>query len=675
MKEHDFCISCFKPLSGYEKCPYCGRYQSEEKRIHHGLSIGTILNERYLIGEMLGFGGFGITYKVFDIQLNQIFAIKEFFPNAISTRVPGTKDLIVYKKEEFEIEKKTFIEEAKITGKFFESKNIVKVFGYFEENNTIYYVMEYLDGINLKDFIAQNGGSLDITTAVEITKGILNGLKEIHMAGFIHCDMTPDNVILTVDDRIVIFDLGAAKYSNIKDVNAETIVKMGYSPPEQYQGNAKLGTYTDIYALGAMLYQMLTGILPDESLDRENEETLEIPSKINPDIPKNLDGLCMRAMALDRGLRIQNAKEFKAGLDGRVYRTPDEEKRNRKIKRIVSFASVAVAMALCIGLGIAFRGANSEVNLNKYIKEDTTVEIWVPYTLDEEKTKELYDSVFESFEKELENNDSKKKLKSEIDIELVYISEYQYAELLQEAYENGEMPDVYRTDLAYHDYDEADLSWVKNKIIKDKHALGNEISNYKYCLPVSADCDVLYVNRKFDKDNELFYAYSEQNLKNIAERLVESEKMVSITANNNCMAEERVGAVNTFKDPLAKFTEECSVAYVGRLSDLSLIKHGYTSFFSDEKKSISWFTMMPYPDEIYNFEPTEIWGVNENSDESHQYAAMYVLSYLLSDTAQEILYIENESYMPLNKNILDVYVNETHQNDNLDYLFEITFKD
>lgn len=672
--EHNFCISCFKPLNNDKKCSYCGRLQLEEKRVHHGLAVGTMLNGRYLIGEILGFGGFGITYKAFDVQLNQIFAIKEFFPNAISTRVPGTKDLIVYKKEEFEFGKRIFIEEAKNTGKFFDSKNIVKVFGYFEENNTVYYVMEYLDGINLKDFIAQNGGSLDVATTVEITNGILNGLKEIHTAGFIHCDMTPDNVMLTVDDRIVIIDLGAAKYSNIKDVNQETIVKMGYSPPEQYQGNAKLGTYTDMYALGAMLYKMLTGILPDESLDRESEETLEIPSKINPDIPKNLDGLCMRAMALDKGLRIQNTKEFKAGLNGKIYRITEEEKRIRKLKTTFSFATVAVIMALCIGLGIAFRGANSEVNLNKYIKEDTTVEIWVPYTQNEEETKKTYDAVFEAFQKELAENESKKKLKSQIDIELVYVSEYQYAELLHEAYLNGEMPDVYRTDLANSDYDSIDLSWVENKIIKDNYALGNEIKDYKYSLPVSANCDVLYVNRKFDKDNELSYAYNADDLKSVAETLIGNNDMVALSVSNSCMAEERVGVTGTFKDPMIIFVGEKSLAYVGKLSDLPTIKYGYQSGLMNEKASISWFTMMPYPDGIYNFTPGEVWSVNANGTESHQYASMYALSYLLSDNAQEILYIENESYMPLNKNTLDVYVNETHQNDNLDYLFEVTFE-
>lgn len=672
--EHNFCISCFKPLNNDKKCSYCGRLQLEEKRVHHGLAVGTMLNGRYLIGEILGFGGFGITYKAFDVQLNQIFAIKEFFPNAISTRVPGTKDLIVYKKEEFEFGKRIFIEEAKNTGKFFDSKNIVKVFGYFEENNTVYYVMEYLDGVNLKDFIAQNGGSLDVATTVEITNGILNGLKEIHTAGFIHCDMTPDNVMLTVDDRIVIIDLGAAKYSNIKDVNQETIVKMGYSPPEQYQGNAKLGTYTDMYALGAMLYKMLTGILPDESLDRESEETLEIPSKVNPDIPKNLDGLCMRAMALDKGLRIQNTKEFKAGLNGKIYRIPEEEKRIRKLKTTFSFATVAVIMALCIGLGIAFRGANSEVNLNKYIKEDTTVEIWVPYTQNEEETKKTYDAVFEAFQKELAENESKKKLKSQIDIELVYVSEYQYAELLYEAYLNGEMPDVYRTDLANSDYDSIDLSWVENKIIKDNYALGNEIKDYKYSLPVSANCDVLYVNRKFDKDNELSYAYNADDLKSVAETLIGNNDMVALSVSNSCMAEERVGVTGTFKDPMIIFVGEKSLAYVGKLSDLPTIKYGYQSGLMNEKASISWFTMMPYPDGIYNFTPGEVWSVNANGTESHQYASMYALSYLLSDNAQEILYIENESYMPLNKNTLDVYVNETHQNDNLEYLFEVTFE-
>lgn len=673
--ERNFCISCFKSLNDSGRCPYCGRVQQEEKRVHHGLAVGTVLNNRYLVGEILGFGGFGVIYKVFDTQLNQVFAIKEFFPNAISTRVPGTKDLIVYKKEEFEFSKQNFIEEAKNTGKFFNSKNIVKVFGYFEENNTVYYIMEYLDGISLKDFISQNGGSLDMENAIEITNGILDGLKEIHEAGFVHCDIAPDNIMLTIDNRIVIHDLGAAKYSSLNTENNEIVVKMGYSPPEQYQSNSPIGEYTDMYSVGAILYKMLTGVLPDESLDRESEDTLVLPSKINSSIPKNLDRVCMRAMALDVGLRLQNVNQFQAGLKGKIYRTPEEEKKTRKMKITVGFAVVAVIMALCISLGVAFRGANSEVNFNKYIKEDTTVEIWVPYSTSEEQTKELYNSVFDNFQKDLDENTSKKKLESEIEIELIYISEYKYAELLQEAYENGEMPDVYRTDLANNDYDRADLKWAKNKLIKDNYALGNEINNYKYELPVSANCDVLYVNRKFDKNNELYDAYSVVSLNSIAQNLINGKDMTTIVVSNSCMAEERVEAERICKDPMLVFVGEKALAYVGKLSDMSTIKNGYKSDLMSEKKSVSWFTMMSYPDDIYNFTPAEMWGVNECENDSHEYASMYVMSYLLSDTAQEILYIENESFMPLNKNILDVYVNKTHQNDNLEYLFEVTFED
>ena len=662
MNGHDFCISCFKPLNNHEKCPYCGRYQ-EENRVNYGLNIGTVLNGRYLIGEILGVGGFGITYKVFDTKLKQILAIKEYFPSAFSTRVPGTKEIIIYKKEDFESGKNKFIAEAKNTGKFFNSKNIVKVFDYFEENGTVYYVMEYLDGITLKKFVMQNGGKLDVETAVEITNGILDGLKEIHEAGLAHCDMAPDNVMLTVDNRVVIFDLGAAKYSDVKDAIADIIVKMGYSPPEQYRSTEKLGAYTDMYAVGAMLYQMLTGILPDESLDRQEEDNLQNPSKINKDIPKNLDGLCMRALALESGLRIQNVKAFKAGLNGKIYRTPEEERKIRKIKGITSFAVVAAIMILCVGLGIAFRGVNSGVNFNKYINEDTTVEIWIPYSLDEEGTRQIYDAVFESFEKELAENTSKKRLKSKIDIKTVYVSEYEYAEQLQQAYEKGEMPDIYRTDLTNSEYNAADLSWVKNKIIKNNCVLRKELNSYKYSLPVSADCDVLYVNRKFDKENELSNAYSADDFKYIAERLVGDKNMTALSVSNSCMAEERVGVKGIFKDPLIVFKDANSLAYLGKLSDLKYVK-----------ASVNWFTMMPYPDGIYNFTPAEIWSVSKGTDKSHQYASMYALSYLLSDGAQEIMYIEHESYMPLNKNILDIYINETHLNDKLDYLAGVTFE-
>ncbi len=666
--KYNFCLSCFNSLDGEEKCPHCGSYQNKHKKIEQGLVPGTELNDRYLIGEVLGFGGFGITYKVFDTKLNQILAIKEYFPTSLSTRVPNTEDLIIYKENEFQTGKKKFIEEAKNTGKFFGSKNIVSVFEYFEENNTAYYVMEYLDGISLKDFLSQNGNKLDVQTSVDIITGILDGLDEIHGVGLTHCDMTLDNIMLTLDGRTVIIDLGAAKYSNLKSVNEDIVVKMGYSPPEQYQGNGNVGAYTDMYAVGAMLYKLLTGALPDESLDRKEKETLKKPSEIVDDIPENIDRLCIKALALNSELRIQTAEQFRAGLNGKLYRIPDEEVKMRKIRTFSIIGAVAVVMMLCISLGIAFRGVNSEVNLNKYIKEDTTVEIWVPYSvspIDETNAKEIYEEIAEQFKLDLAENDSKNKLKANIDIKIEYIYEGAYAERLYDAYCYGGMPDVYRTDLVDAEYMRADLGWVKDKIIKDNYALGTEINNYIYELPVTADADVMYVNRKFDPNNQLTSATTVTDLSTKLTELMNDDLNLPIAVSNSCLAIKRTEEMGTYtlKAPIDMFMNGGTLAYVGKMSELSLIK-----------ERVKWYTMTQYPDAFYNYTPAETWGVSVSADESHQYASMYVLSYLLSDNAQEIMCIENTTYIPLNASILDVYVNETHQKHNLGYLLDVSFE-
>lgn len=649
MDRYNICPSCFRTLTDSEICRHCGKILNEVKKIPYGLPTGTVINGRYMIGEVLGIGGFAVTYKAYDKKLEQIIAIKEFFPAGFANRAPGTEKVIKLNEEEFSKSKAAFLEEAKNTAKFFGSRNIVNVFDCFEANGTAYLVMEFLDGINLKNFVAQNGGKLDSETSVEIICNILEGLREIHKSGLTHRDLSLDNIMLTVDGRTVIIDLGAAKYNELQKANSDNIVvKMGYAPPEQYQRNAKQGAFTDTYAVGAMLYKMLVGVLPDESLDRQEKDTLALPTQLDGQIPAYLDNICLRALALQSSLRFQSAEQFLLSLKKRGTRSPKQILKLRRIIAASASAAVAVIMTVCIGLGITFRGAGNEVNLNKYIKEDTTVEIWIPYLSEEgkEETEKIYTAVFECFEKSIQENDGKKSLKSQITVIPTYIPLAEYNDRLLEASENGALPDVYRTDLTDFDRELVDLTWIKKEIIKDNYALGKEIKNYDFYLPVSADCDVAYVNRKYDMENTLAQAYD-------AETFSESLSKLSLKY------PDLLRLADDAQDEA--FKEGKAIALEGKMSD-----------FDSVKKSVKWFTVMPNYQNYGDFVTAEAFGVNQNGNKSHQYASMYVMSYLLSDEAQEIMYIENNSFIPLNKSILEVYVWETHKNDVLDFLFDIT---
>ena len=177
------CNNCFNIYdSEFEMCPYCGYSKGDPAQEPYFLVPGTVLAGRYTIGKAVGFGGFGITYKSWDNQLESVVAIKEYYPSGIVNRPPGTGELILFsgeKRKEFEFGLSRFIEEARNTTKFNSCENIVNVYEYFEENNTAYFVMEFLDGMNLSEYITVNGGKLPLDTSLDIIFKICNVYRPV----------------------------------------------------------------------------------------------------------------------------------------------------------------------------------------------------------------------------------------------------------------------------------------------------------------------------------------------------------------------------------------------------------------------------------------------------------------------------------------------------------------
>ena len=305
------CYSCFKECDdGISTCPFCGEEINTTPKEPIHLIPGTILAERYLIGKAVGAGGFGIIYKALDQKLGTIVAVKEFFAGRLVTRAAGTKDVIINKKSqaEFQYRKSRFLAEARNMAKFGAHRSIPNVFEFFEENNTAYIVMELLQGVGLNDYLRNNGGKIDVDFAVMIANEIGNALKSMHEIGIIHRDVAPDNIYINSDKdlSIKLLDLGAAKLTDSTEEVIDIILKPGYSPVEQYDNTMSIGPWTDVYALGASLYVMLTGVKPDESTNRKIEDVLVPPNEINPEISENLSNTIMKAMALDKHMRFKN---------------------------------------------------------------------------------------------------------------------------------------------------------------------------------------------------------------------------------------------------------------------------------------------------------------------------------------------------------------------------------
>ena len=267
-----------------------------EERDYHSLQKGTKLNGRYIIEDVLGEGGFGITYAGRDELLGVKVAVKEYYPQGIVVRNNSVDDVVTVtyakQKDVFNKGKTKFLEEARVIAKFNDQEGIVNVTDFFEANNTAYIVMEYLDGITLKEYIAENG-VLSPEDILELMAPVLESLDEVHKQGLIHRDISPDNIM----------------------------------PEEQYRSRGIQGPWTDIYALSATIYKCITGITPEESMQRVIEDSLEKPSKYCKDIPKGMENAIMKGMAALQKNRYQNLKEFCEALYS-DFEDAGEEKKN-----------------------------------------------------------------------------------------------------------------------------------------------------------------------------------------------------------------------------------------------------------------------------------------------------------------------------------------------------------
>lgn len=297
------CMNCMQDMGQYDMCAYCGWVDGTRAKELYHLTPRTILMNRYEIGMAIGFGGFGVIYHAWDIELGTQVAVKEYYPNGLVNRVPGQANVVVYsgsRREQFDYGKERFLAEARTMAKFSQHANIVNVYDYFEANNTAYIVMEYMDGISLKDYLKKMGGKVSPAAALEIIRPVMEALKAIHAEGVVHRDISPDNIFILKNGQVKVLDFGAARLSvGDEEKTLSVVLKPGYAPPEQYRSKSRQGPFTDIYALGATLYRMLTGMAPEESVDRLVDDQIVLPSTINPEIDKKLENIILKAMAIN----------------------------------------------------------------------------------------------------------------------------------------------------------------------------------------------------------------------------------------------------------------------------------------------------------------------------------------------------------------------------------------
>lgn len=272
-----------------------------------------ILVERYKIVKKLGQGGFGITYLANDLKLDNLVCVKELYVSGNSTRGENfTVNSQTINDISFGEFKTKFIAEAKQLAKFNHS-NIVKVTDVLEANKTAYYVMEFLEGITLKEYVQKNG-AFDIQTLMPIVEKLLSAADEIHRKGMLHRDIKPDNIIFKPNGNVVLIDFGSAReFGEGKTITQTAMLTPGYAPLEQYSEKSKRGVFSDIYALGATLYFLITGEKPIPATDRVLEK-LKSPHELNTLITKQVSSAIMLAMEMKPEDRFQSIADFRMAL-------------------------------------------------------------------------------------------------------------------------------------------------------------------------------------------------------------------------------------------------------------------------------------------------------------------------------------------------------------------------
>ena len=328
----------------------------------HHLSPGTRLNNgSYVIDKALGEGGFGIVYSAYN-RNGQKVAIKEFFRTDLCARTTGNntvspkstmpEDIYAYGES-----LKRFSDEYKRMKKFVGDPNIVTVLDHFEENNTAYIVMEFIEGTTFLQYLGKSG-RLTLKDALKILEPMVGALERIHAKNYIHRDFSPDNVMLARDGSVKLLDFGAARESTM--TRPSVVLKKGYAPFEQYIGNTKvkkvidgkefdLGEqkdWTDVYAFAATLYFAVTKIHPIDATLRSAGHELELPSKINKSITSEQETVLLKGLAIYWPDRYETMREFYEALKDTIENEPPPPVEDPNDTETVSIAHLPIGYRL-----------------------------------------------------------------------------------------------------------------------------------------------------------------------------------------------------------------------------------------------------------------------------------------------------------------------------------------
>ncbi len=620
------CFSCFKSKGNQSVCPHCGYEQGSESEQAYQLAPGTVLHKRYVIGVSIGIGGFGITYKAFDAMLRMIVAVKEFYPAGLVNRGGGEKKVGIFsgeKKSEFQRQLARFLEEARNMALFSKEQDIVNVYDYFAENHTAYIIMEYVDAPLLKDELKKRRFSQGEASGYMLA--ILEALEKVHKNNIIHKDISPDNIFLTGSDTIKLFDFGAARLQGAERTEA-VVVKAGYTPPEQYTSQDVQSLNMDIYAVGAVFYEMLTGIKPVDSRDRVIQDELQTLAECGIRTDEYLQRIIFKAMALEPRLRFRTASEFKEALihHKKVLLPQEELRRHSRINRILAavLAVILIGTGVTLALGFTVFSGKGKIDVAKLKEEELTV--WLSAS-DTVSGQTQADMLLESVER----------VCPQLTVKAEVVDRESYVQKLVSAAEQGHLPDVFCTDGLDATFLNQQPCAELSKLLRTM-----ELSDYLYleelkkggdvyALPTAVQTGIVYGSRAKTEITQDFVTM---------DTLAQWSDIVDYAD-----AQDVFVRFQNPDDPVAWI--------VGDLSDMDAVEK-----VTVEAVPSTDFSAVPLvKGEKLIGGMTHRYAVKKSEDENKQDAGMTLLSLLLSEGMQSAAYMDNRDGLPLNRTVLENY--------------------
>lgn len=348
------CMGCMENIEDHvTTCPYCGYDETTLRQESYYLDPGTVVGGKYIVGRVMGYAGYTVTYLGMDAEQNRKVMIKEYLPSDFSTRSEGEKEVTIYSGdalEQFEQGLTTFLNEANRIQHLENVPGIAKVYDCVAENDTGYVISEYLEGQTLKE-VLDSGRVFAPQEAKDFIAQILEGLRLVHPLNVIHCDIAPETIMITNTGEIKLLDFGATRYvTTANSKSLAIILKQGYAPEEQYRSRGERGPWTDVYALAAVMYRMITGNVPDESVDRALMDELKEPSKLGISIPKNIENAMMNALNVYQKDRTPSAEVFLKELNSPEVMRIHVKKKKYETGKFPRWAKGLVAGLLCLVL-------------------------------------------------------------------------------------------------------------------------------------------------------------------------------------------------------------------------------------------------------------------------------------------------------------------------------------